>query len=92
MGAAVAGAGVAEVETVAEKLADAGTFDTEASEMAATELLEETPLDALEVPGIAAPAGAEAVDPGVVNELSPELDNVGVPLIGPEVLVPRDAV
>lgn len=92
MGAAVAGAGVAEVETVAEKLEDAGTFDAEASEIAATELLKETPLDALEVPGIAAPAGAEAVDARVVNELSLELDNDGVPPIGLEVLVLGDAI
>lgn len=92
MGAEVAGAGAADDETVADKLADAGMFGVEAPGMAAAELLEEMPLDNLEVPGTAAPKDTEAVEPGVGTGLPLELDNSGVPPIEAEVLVPKDEI
>lgn len=66
-GAAVAGAGAAEDETV----------------------VKEMPLDGLEVCGTTAPEDSEAVDAGVLNEVTLVLDNDKVPL---EVLVPEDAI
>lgn len=66
-GAAVAGAGAAEDETV----------------------VKEMPLDGLEVCGTTAPGDTEAVDAGVLSEVTLELDNDEVPL---EVLVPEDAI